>query len=70
MTLKIGSNPKDINPKGGFVRYGFVKNDYLLVKGSIAGPNKRPIAFSEAIRIKKKAASGPIGYVSVESKQR
>ncbi len=70
MTLKIGSNPKDINPEGGFVRYGFVKNDYLLVKGSIAGPNKRPIAFSEAIRIKKKAASGPIGYVSVESKQR
>lgn len=70
MTLKIGTNPKDINPEGGFVRYGLVKNDYLLLKGSVAGPTKRPIALSEALRVKKKAVAGPISYISVESKQR
>src|SRR3989344_5300761 len=69
-TLKIGTNPTDINPKGGFVRYGFVKSDYLLVKGSVAGATKRPIALSEAIRVKKKLHTKPISYISVESKQR
>lgn len=70
VTLKIGTNPKDINPEGGFVRYGLVKSDYLLVKGSIAGATKRPIALSEAIRVKKKLYNKPISYISVESKQR
>ncbi len=69
-TLKIGTNPTDINPKGGFVRYGLVKSDYLLVKGSVAGATKRPIALSEAIRVKKKLHTKPISYISVESKQR
>lgn len=69
-TLKIGSNPKDINPEGGFIRYGVVKNDYLLLKGSVAGPTKRPIALSEALRTKKKIQVRPISYISVESKQR
>ncbi|MDP3728806.1 MAG: 50S ribosomal protein L3 [bacterium] len=70
VTVKIGNNPKDINPKGGFVRYGFVKSDYLLLKGSVAGPAKRPIAFSEALRVKKKVYNMPIVYTSLESKQR
>ncbi len=69
-TLKIGSNPKEINPAGGFVHYGFVKNDYLLLKGSVAGATKRPIALSEALRVKKKLHSMPVSYISVESKQR
>ncbi len=70
ITLKIGTNPKDINPAGGFIRYGLVKNDYVLLKGSIPGPTKRPVAFSEAIRTKKKIYNMPITYTSLESKQR
>ncbi len=68
--IKIGDKVEEINPKGGFVRYGEVKNDYVLVKGSIAGAAKRPITITEPIRVKKKLHPMPISYVSVESKQR
>ena len=70
VTLKIGTKPQEINPKGGFIRYGFVKNDYLLLKGSVGGASKRPITLSEAIRVKKKLHAMPITYTSLESKQR
>jgi len=35
--------PKDITPMGGFVGYGVVNNQYLMLKGSIPGPTKRVI---------------------------
>ncbi len=41
---------KDINPKGGFEHYGVVKNDYLVLKGSIPGPKKRGIVITPAMR--------------------
>jgi len=43
-------NPEDVNPKGGFPHYGFVKNNCLLIRGSIPGPIKRVIRMSDAIR--------------------
>lgn len=39
--LKIGENVDEVNPKGGFPHYGFVKNHYVLIKGSVPGPVKR-----------------------------
>ena len=68
--VKIGDKVEDVNPKGGFVRYGFLKNDYMLIKGSVAGATKRPITFTEAIRVKKKLHPMPVTHISVESKQR
>ena len=53
LILKIDSNPANINPKQGFHKYGFVKNDYLLLKGSVPGPTKRVIRLAESIRPKK-----------------
>ena len=47
--LKIGK-AADISKKGGFESYGVVKNQFILVKGSIAGPEKRLIRFNEPIR--------------------
>jgi len=41
--FKIGNNIDEINPNGGFPHYGFVKNDYIIIKGSIPGPVKRLI---------------------------
>ncbi|KAK8561133.1 hypothetical protein V6N12_048208 [Hibiscus sabdariffa] len=32
---------KDITPMGGFLHYGVVKEDYLLIKGCCVGPKKR-----------------------------
>lgn len=48
--LKISDNPDEINPSGGFPRYGFVGNDFILVKGSVAGPVKRLIKLRHSVR--------------------
>jgi large subunit ribosomal protein L3e len=34
---------KPITPLGGFPHYGVVKEDYIMVKGSVAGTRKRPL---------------------------
>lgn len=52
--VRLGSKPEEINPSGGFEHYGFVKNDYVLVKGSIAGPVKRLVKIRAAVRAKGK----------------
>lgn len=69
--LKISNNPKEINPKGGFVNYGLVKNNFVLVKGSIPGPRKRLIRFNLSIRPNSKVITQvpAIDYISTESKQ-
>ena len=68
--IKIGNKPDEINVNGGFVHYGLVKNQYLLIKGSIGGPPKRLIRFTDAIRPKKNVPEAPqITYVSIDSKQ-
>lgn len=52
--LIISNSDKDsdfkINPKGGFEHYGLVKNDYIIVKGSVAGVPKRLIKMRFPIR--------------------
>jgi large subunit ribosomal protein L3 len=69
--MKISDKPEEINPKGGFINYGFVKNSYLLVKGSIPGPKKRLITLTLPIRFKKTdfIEAPSIVYTSLESKQ-
>ena len=46
----IGTKPDEINMKSGYLHYGNVKNDYLIVKGSIGGPAKRMVILTEPIR--------------------
>eukprot|EP00992_Anisonema_acinus_P013956 TRINITY_DN9029_c2_g1_i1.p1 TRINITY_DN9029_c2_g1~~TRINITY_DN9029_c2_g1_i1.p1 ORF type:complete len:388 (+),score=75.19 TRINITY_DN9029_c2_g1_i1:127-1290(+) len=41
---------KAITPLGGFARYGIVKNDYLLIKGTVPGPTKRPLTLRKMLR--------------------
>lgn len=69
--IKIGDKPEDINMKGGFIKYGVVKNPYVLIKGSVSGASKRLIRFTYPIRqsnkIPKEAPT--ISYISLESNQ-
>jgi large subunit ribosomal protein L3 len=44
--LKISD--EQINPKGGFKHYGLVKNEYVLIKGSVPGPAKRMLRLYKA----------------------
>lgn len=69
--LKINDDVTKINPKGGFVRYGEVKNQYLLMKGSIGGASKRLITLMVPKRPIPKLPKEPpaIVYTSLSSKQ-
>ena len=69
--LSIASaEEKSITPAGGFLHYGEVNSDYILIKGSIPGPSKRLVRFRDATRAGKKAAHPyEITYVSTASKQ-
>jgi large subunit ribosomal protein L3e len=40
---------KDITPMGGFVHFGKVTSDFLMLKGSICGPRKRIICFRKQL---------------------
>ena len=70
--MVIGENEEEINPKGGFIRYGKVKGDYLLVLGSIPGPKNRLIRIRKTIRpVKSFMVKSPeITFISRESQQR
>ena len=68
--LFVGDKPEKVNPKGGFLHYGLVKSDYVLVKGSVPGPCKRLITLTEPLRKAKGYGTNyEINYVSLESKQ-
>ena len=65
----IGSDPKEINQKGGIKQYGELKNDYVLIKGSVSGPAKRLIMLTKNIRGKKALNAPEVVSVSQNSKQ-
>jgi large subunit ribosomal protein L3 len=69
--LKIGTDGKEITPKGGFMRYGIIRGSYLLLEGSIPGPEKRPIRLRYPARPPKQIAEEPpqITQISLESPQ-
>ncbi len=41
---------KDINPSSGFRHYGKIKSSYIILKGSVQGPQKRQILLTPAFR--------------------
>jgi len=68
--IKIGENGEEITPAGGFVHYGVVRNEYVLIAGSVPGPVKRLVRMRDAIRPPKATYDGVnLIYVSTTSKQ-
>lgn len=68
--LKIGSKDEPITPAGGFVKYGEVRGDYILIAGSVPGHKKRLIRLTHAIRASNEFAQVPeIVEVSRRSQQ-
>ncbi len=69
--LKIGTaaDVDSINVKGGFLNYGVVKNDYILVDGSIPGTAKRLVRLRKSIRNTWPVKQPQLNYVSTASKQ-
>ena len=48
--LKIGKSGAEITPSGGVSKYGLLKNNYLLLKGSVVGSKKRAVLLMKPIR--------------------
>ncbi|HDS44777.1 MAG TPA: 50S ribosomal protein L3 [Methanomicrobia archaeon] len=67
--MKIGVSAEEITPKGGFVRYGTVSNEYLVLKGSVPGPKKRLIRISHAIRPHPRLGVPELITISTRSQQ-
>jgi len=42
---------KTITPLGGFPHYGIVKNDFLMVKGSVPGTKKRVLTIRKSLMV-------------------
>jgi large subunit ribosomal protein L3 len=69
--LKMGMEGKEVTPKGGFVRYGVVRGPYMVIDGSVPGPEKRPVKLRYPARPPKQIPEEPprITHVSLESPQ-
>ncbi|KNZ52790.1 60S ribosomal protein L3 [Puccinia sorghi] len=48
-TTEFDTTQKAITPMGGFVRYGVVTNDFLMLKGSVPGVKKRVITLRKSL---------------------
>jgi large subunit ribosomal protein L3 len=69
--LKMGTDGKEVTPKGGFLRYGVINGPYMLIDGSMPGPEKRPIGLRCPARPPKITPEEPmkITAISLESPQ-
>jgi large subunit ribosomal protein L3 len=69
--LKIGKEVKEVNVKGGFIRYGDLKSSYIIIEGSVPGTEKRTIRLRYPARPPSDVTEVPpqVTYVSVESPQ-
>lgn len=69
--LKIGSDGKEVTPSGGFLRYGPVKGEFVILAGSVPGPTKRLLQLRRPVRLPRGATTSTpsITYISTVSQQ-
>jgi len=48
-TTQVDLTEKPITPLGGFVKYGVVNNDFILIKGCCVGPKKRVLILRKTL---------------------
>ncbi len=70
IVLRIGTpaDAQSVTPKGGFINYGLIRNDYAVVDGSVPGPAKRLVRIRKSLR-GKGVAEPKVQYISTSSKQ-
>ncbi len=67
--LKLGVKGEEVTPSGGFMRYGPVKGDYVLLAGSIPGPTKRLVHLRRAMKGPAQIAPPSVTMISTVSQQ-
>jgi len=71
LVMKVGNNGSEVTPKGGFLRYGVINSDYVMLKGSVPGTTNRLVLIRVSVRPppEEKAPVPKIGYLHVASAQ-
>jgi large subunit ribosomal protein L3e len=46
---EMDTTDKGINPLGGWVNYGMIKGDFVMIAGNCPGPKKRTVVLREAL---------------------
>ncbi len=69
--LKMGTAGQEVTPRGGFVGYGLIRGPYMVLDGSIPGPEKRPIKLRYPTRPPRQIPeeTPQVTYMSLESPQ-
>jgi large subunit ribosomal protein L3 len=67
--LKMGDNGTDVTPKGGFLRYGPVKTEYTVLRGTIPGPARRVVALRYPSRGSPAGEAPKLEQLDLSSKQ-
>ncbi len=65
--IKVGTNVDEINPSSGFNKYGFVKGEYVIIRGSVPGPVKRLVKLRLSVRDTGAVKEPQLIYVSKEA---
>jgi len=68
--LRIGLDGSEVTPQGGFLRYGTIKSDYLLVSGSVPGSSKRLTKLRYPCRRPAKIADGEPQIIEVSQRSK
>ncbi len=69
LIIQSGAEPENVNPEGGFMKYGLVKSNYVIVKGSVPGPKKRMSLFTKPVRKKKEKEAPTVKNIDKNSQQ-
>jgi large subunit ribosomal protein L3 len=67
--LKMGNNGADVTPKGGFLRYGPVRTEYTVIRGTIPGPARRLVALRYPARGNPTGEPPKLEQLNLASKQ-
>jgi large subunit ribosomal protein L3 len=67
--LKMGDNGTDVTPKGGFLRYGPIKTEYAVLRGTIPGPARRLVALRYPARGSPGGEAPKLEQLDLSSKQ-
>jgi large subunit ribosomal protein L3 len=69
--MRVDAKPEELNPKGGFLRYGVLNQPCMLLLGSVGGCEKRAITLTHALRPDHNTprTAPEITHTSVVSKQ-
>ena len=69
--LKIGEDGDEVTPAGGFLRFGEIESDFVILKGSTPGPTKRLVFLRRLIQEKEGLPTSPptITYIDTSSQQ-